>query len=682
MTILTHPDPSLQYVKGVGPARAEILAKTGLRALRDVLELVPRDWQDRRWRFNLKEAPTGEHCALRGLITEVTIDTLKPGLGMAQAEFKDASGTLRATWFKRITPRYDVFQTLRNRLQPGRALFVYGVMDWGPQGRQIHVDDYALGETLEKLPPAEDIHFGRIVPSYTAPEGVPERLLRTLMAAALAQAAPEVLRRYHFPANWAEKEEARRELAHEEFRVLETALALVRRKIANQHKPHHYDLKRTLLTPFREHMGFTFTDAQKRVIREIFDDMRTPSPMNRLLQGDVGSGKTVVALSAILLAVENGGQTALMAPTEILAEQHAATIRKLLQELPVKVALLTSRQPPTLRKKTLAAIESGEIDIAIGTHALLEPTVRFKALHLCVIDEQHRFGVEHRSRLRQKGRIPDVLVMTATPIPRTLALTLYGDLDVSTIDQLPPGRTPIMTVHLHEEEAWVRVRRAVQAGQQAYIVYPLVEESDKLALKAAVREIEHLRKNHFQGLRLGLLHGQMKSAEKDAVMEQFRSGQLDILVATTIIEVGIHVSNATVMVIQHAERFGLATLHQLRGRVGRGADASECLLIADTKTADAQKRIRIMTETQDGIRISEEDLRLRGPGEVLGASQHGLPEFRYGDLIKDAALIQQARHGSDQLLKEDPDLKHPANRLLRETVQKRFGRLWSLGQTG
>jgi len=694
-------DLPLQYVKGVGPARAELLRGAGLTSINDILALVPRDWQDRRLRYTLREAPMGERSALRGVIKDVHFKQLRPSLGMAQALIQDSSGTLLATWFKNTTPRYDVFASLRQKLREGLIVFVYGMIDWGPQGRQIQVDDFTLADASGHLLVDDQIHFDRIVPVYTSPEGIPEKLLRSLVARALqdknrypATVVPVSVRkstatrdktwalpRFHFPGSWAEKEEARHLLAFEEFLILETALGRIRQSLKKETKPQQYCLKRHLLTPFREHMGFSFTEAQKRVIREIFDDLLRPSPMHRLLQGDVGSGKTVVALSAMLLAVENGGQAALMAPTEILAEQHANTIARLLGTLPVRIALLSGRMPPLVRRKALEAIAKGDIDLVIGTHALIQKSVRFSKLMLCVIDEQHRFGVEHRSLLRQKGSHPDVLVMTATPIPRTLALTLYGDLDISTLDQLPPGRMPITTHHLTEEAAVDRIRAAVRAGRQAYIVYPLVEESEKVDLKAVVQEAERLRETSLKGIRVGILHGQLKGKEKESVMELFRQGKLDVLVATSIIEVGIHVPNATVMVIEHAERFGLATLHQLRGRVGRGIEASECLLIADTKTEDAKRRIAVMTQTTDGFRISEEDLSLRGPGEVLGAMQHGIPGFRIGDLAQDAAIIQQAKHAAETLLSGDPELKHPEHFALRQAIDQTYASIWPLGTT-
>lgn len=693
----------LQYYKGVGPARAQALARMGITSPDDLLTTYPRAWEDRRILHSIKDAPMGEKIALRGRITDSDIATTRRGLGIASAQLSDDTGTLEAAWYKKMNPRYDVFSGLRQRLQKGKRMLVFGAIEWGPHGKQLRVEDQAFpaGDDF-KLDPEDRCHFDRIVPVYSVPEHMSGKFLRTLVARRLLEnttTLPESLpvwmlehfklaprawaeRTIHFPETLLEKERARTRLAFDEFLALETALALLRQNIKSTPKPHHYELKRTLLTPFRQRLGFEFTGAQKRVIREIIDDMHKPVSMNRLLQGDVGSGKTVVALCAMLLAVENGGQAVLMAPTEILAEQHALSFQRLLGKLPVRTGLLTGSLKGPARQQLLKALAAGEIDLLIGTHALVQDHVQFSRLMLAVIDEQHRFGVEHRKVLRGKGVQPDVLVMTATPIPRTLALTLYGDLDVSILNELPPGRTPIQTRHVAEPEAYTRIREAVSRGEQAYVVYPLVKESDKLEVKAAVEEANLLQTSAFKGLRVGLLHGQLSAKDKEAIMQQFRRRNLDILIATSVIEVGIDVPNATVMTIQHAERFGLSTLHQLRGRVGRGALASFCLLIADCRNEDARRRIELMTQTQDGFQLSEEDLKMRGPGEVLGVQQHGLPEFRVGDLIQDAPLIQQARTAAEELLKRDPALRLPEHGLLKQAVLSQYASRWSLGTTG
>jgi ATP-dependent DNA helicase RecG len=674
----------------------------GILTPEDLITYYPRDWEDRRLRFSIREAPMGEKIALRGTIRSADFAMTRNQLGIATAEIEDASGAVNAVWFKKMNPRYDVFSSLRQNLQIGRSLFVFGVIEWGPGGRQIRVDDMSIGSTMEaRLEGDEVFHFDRIVPAYTVPDTMSERFLRTIIGRVLtahprtADLIPAsaqkrwqlrdkrwALKKIHFPDTLVQKEEARETLAFEEFLVLETALALVRQRVKKNLKPHRYVLHRTLLTPFRQKLGFDFTLAQKRVIREIFNDMVSPQPMNRLLQGDVGSGKTLVALSAMLLAVENGGQAVLMAPTEILAEQHALTLSRFLKDLPVKCALLTGRQTSVQRSHCLKEIAAGRVHLIIGTHALVQKPVQFANLNLVVIDEQHRFGVEHRRLLREKGASPDILVMTATPIPRTLALTVYGDLDVSVIDELPPGRTPIRTRHVGQDEAYKIIRDAMAQGRQAYIVYPLVTESDKLEMKAVIQEAAMLQKTLLKEYRVGVLHGQLPSREKEKIMTQFRAHAIDVLIATSIIEVGIDVPNATVMAIQHAERFGLSTLHQLRGRVGRGEHPSVCLLIADVRTEDARRRIRVMTDVADGFRLSEEDLRLRGPGEVMGVMQHGIPAFKIGRLLDDGRLIQQARQTAQDILLADGTLKNSDHTPLKEAIRAQYGPAWTLGVTG
>lgn len=451
-------------------------------------------------------------------------------------------------------------------------------------------------------------------------------------------------------------------------------------KIINKNRK--YQLKKNLLTAFRKKLPFDFTSAQKRVIREIFNDLMSPRPMNRLLQGDVGSGKTVVAVAALLLVVENGYQAAVMAPTEILAEQHYLTLRKMLGGLEVRVELATGRMGQKRKRELYQRIAQGESQIIIGTHALIEEGVKFSNLALVVIDEQHKFGVMQRARLRKKGENLDILVMTATPIPRTLTLTVYGDLDVSVIDQLPPGRRKVFTQRLSEEEAYQMVIDGVKKGQQAYIVYPIINESDKLELRAAVKMAERLMTTVFRDFGVGLLHGQMKSEEKENVMMKFLNREFDILITTSIIEVGIDVANACLMVIEHSERFGLATLHQLRGRVGRSTEQSICILLGQTKTEEAKKRVQIMLETNNGFRIAEEDLRLRGGGEFFGTQQHGLPEFKIGNIVSDHHELELARQAGFRLISRDPVLTLPENRVIKQKFKQRFKGRFGLASVG
>ena len=433
-------------------------------------------------------------------------------------------------------------------------------------------------------------------------------------------------------------------------------------------------------------MPFQLTVAQQRVLDEILTDMRRPFPMNRLIQGDVGSGKTIVALLAMLLAVSNGQQAALMAPTEILAEQHLATLRALLQHLDLDVALLTGTLKGRSRQKLLQRTADGEVSVLVGTHALLYEHVQFHGLGMIVVDEQHRFGVMQRAGLRQKGLRPDVLVMTATPIPRTLAMTLYGDLDLSILDELPPGRLPVKTVLLSEkrrQHAYDVVRREVDKGHQAYIVYPLIEESESLDLGAAAAMAEHLRHAVFPEYEVGLLHGRLAAEERDAVMRAFVEGRLHILVSTTVIEVGVDVANATVMLIENAERFGLAQLHQLRGRVGRGTARATCLLLPGQKLSrESRQRLKVMQESTDGFYVAEQDLQIRGPGELLGTKQSGLPELRVGNLLHHGVWLERARQSAFALLDEDPHLSREEHRALLQAVQTRWGRQFELATVG
>jgi len=678
---------SLQYFKGVGPARAKLLEMYGIKTLQDVLHTWPRAWEDRRRRFSIREAPFQESIVLEGTVQQVHFRLIRSNLGLLSAILSDGSSAITISWFKTLSPRYDVFDSLRKQITEGISLMVYGSLEWMGKERQLSVDDYAVLNKERTLKTEDTIHFGRIVPRYTLPLRISEKVFRHLVFQSLNHPSSENtlkmkwIQQYHFPETFLQKEQARQALAREEFLLLELALGLVRRSSQQVQKPHRYELKRHLLTPFRQQLPFVITDAQKRVIREIFEDLQKPAPMNRLLQGDVGSGKTLVAFCAMLLAVENGGQAALMVPTEILAEQHLVTFKKWADALSLTTVLLKGKQTSRERKEALTLISEGKADLIIGTHALLENPVAIPHLRLIVIDEQHRFGVNHRSLLRNKGNHPDILIMTATPIPRTLALTHYGDLDISTIDQLPTGRKPIQTSIVDEASAWTAIEREVQKGRQAYIIYPLVDLSDKIALKAATQEGELLRQTVFKSYRVAIVHGQLKSPEKESIMTSFHKGEIDILVATTVIEVGIDVPNATIIAIQHAERFGLSALHQLRGRVGRGAENSYCLLIAEAKGADAQKRLRLLTQTQDGFLISEEDLKLRGPGEVIGVRQHGIIEFKLGDLVQDALLIQECREKARIILEKDPHLLEPQHKTVRKEVYATYAKQWALGLT-
>jgi ATP-dependent DNA helicase RecG len=540
---------------------------------------------------------------------------------------------------------------------------------------------------------------------YSTTEGLPQRALRALQwrlveahAREIVETLPEALRRRrglpglsdavrgaHFPRDEPERQTAMRRLAYEDFLLLQLGLAILRSRTTREQgiamRP-----PGTLVAQLREALPWSLTAAQQRVWGEIRHDMAAPYPMHRLLQGDVGSGKTVVAALAVLTAVEAGYQAAVMAPTEILAEQHFMTLRHLLEPLGVPVTLLTSALRARQRTERRTAVAAGEVGCVIGTHALVQERVEFRKLGLVVVDEQHRFGVNQRARLKAKGEHPDVLVMTATPIPRTLALTVYGDLDVSVLDELPPGRKPVVTAARTESrrpQIYAFLREQVAAGRQIYVVYPLIEESEAIDLKAATDMAAHLQKDIFSDLVVGLLHGRLAFEDKDAIMQRFKAGEIHVLVSTTVIEVGIDVANASVMLIEHAERFGLSQLHQLRGRVGRGPWKSYCILLTAGKLGeDAERRVQAMVETNDGFKIAEVDLQLRGPGEFFGTRQSGLPEFRVADLLRDAALLEEARRDAQAIIAGDPELRQAEHRGLRGALLARWRGKLALASVG
>jgi ATP-dependent DNA helicase RecG len=573
-------------------------------------------------------------------------------------------------------------------------------------GPEMEPDDAVdADEENEDDPSLAAIHVGRRVPVYRKLGEFRAKRLREIVHAVLEQledqsieetlptdllarqgliGRAEALRRIHFPAEdvpLSEYERARSpahlRLIFEEFFWVALALGLRRGQRIKEAKGAVIELTDLVRERIESVLPFQLTSAQERVIARIYDDMQSDAPMNRLLQGDVGSGKTIVALQAMLAAMENGYQAALMVPTEILAEQHARNVKRLLARTPFRVELLIGSLRAALKKRLHKEIASGDIHAIIGTHALIQESVQFHKLGLIVIDEQHRFGVLQRAELRARGFNPDVLVMTATPIPRSLAMTAYGDLDVSVIDELPPGRTPIKTVVVGEDQragVYKGVEREVRAGRQVYVVYPLIEESEKMDLKDATRMYEQLRDRVFPNFNVGLLHGKMKSAEKEEVMRRFVSGEINILVATTVVEVGVDVPNASVMVIEHAERFGLSQLHQLRGRVGRGAEQSFCVLLASEKqTSVARERLGIMEETNDGFRIAEKDLEIRGPGEVMGTRQSGLPTFRIGNLVRDVLILEEARREAEHYLTTRARTREASRLIERIRDDPRFG---------
>jgi ATP-dependent DNA helicase RecG len=653
----------VQYVRGVGPERAAALEKAGLATVEDLLYYLPFRYEDRRSFATIRALAAGIKVSLSGTIVAAGLRRTRR-VSLYEAHIEDGTGRLKALWFNQ--------PFLRNTLTRGLRVVLYGA---------VERDAYARGRLMMSSPQYEvleddgdPLHTGRIVPVYERLDTVTPRTLRRIQTT-LARELPEeiadplpeevrdrlcvigrgeALRQVHAPEdvpldalNQA-RSRGHVRLILEELFLFQLGLALRRESNRKRRKGLPAEATDRAREAVKKILPFHLTTAQKRVLREIADDMRSPHPMNRLVQGDVGCGKTMIALLSMVLAVENGAQAAFMAPTEILAEQHHLSFRRLLARAGYRSELLTAAVKGKERAAALERLAAGEVHIAVGTHALIQEGVTFQRLGLAVVDEQHRFGVLQRRELMAKGPAVDVLVMTATPIPRTLALTAYGDLDVSIVDERPPGRKPVRTVQRPasaRREVLEMVRREVAAGHQAYVVYPLVEESEKLEdVQAATAMAEEWQRALGAGTRVGLLHGRMKSHEKEAAMAAFSAGQTPVLVATTVIEVGVDVPNATLMVIEHAERFGLAQLHQLRGRVGRGPAASTCVLLTHGKLSEeARARVEVMVETEDGFVIAERDLEIRGPGDFFGTRQSGLPAFRVANLLRDRELMEKAR---------------------------------------
>jgi ATP-dependent DNA helicase RecG len=689
---------SLTYLKGVGPARAALLETKGLFTVEDLLGYVPFRYEDRSNMKAIAQLAPGEMATVVAEVRSARPVTFRRrNLGLFEASFSDSSrAALRAKWFHG--------GYLSKIMTPGQRVALFGKVEFDSYTGElamVHPEFELLTEEDEDADAA--LHVGRVVPVYEAISKVNTRALRALIHRALGQIArledhlPESVReRFRLVDRWTAVQQshfpppdsdlrllnafrapAQFRLIFEEFFWLECGLAL-RRDRARELAGIAFKLNEGVREKVKAMLPFKPTGAQKRVLAEIAQDMAAPRPMHRLLQGDVGSGKTIVAAEAAVIAIENGYQVAVLAPTEILAAQHYFYLKPLLAKIGYVVALLTgssSDREKTQLKKLLAA---GLVHVAVGTHALIEKNVEFRNLGLAVIDEQHRFGVMQRLSLAHKGVHPDLLVMTATPIPRTLALTLYGDLDVSVIDELPPGRRPIITKHVtadHVERVYSFLKQKIDLGRQAYVVYPVIEESESQAMKAAEKMYAHLSQEVFPGVAVGLLHGKLPSSEKEAAMEDFKRGRIKILVATTVVEVGVDVPNATVMVIEQAERFGLAQLHQLRGRVGRGDEQSYCVLVTERMSDAARERIRTLVDTSDGFQIAEMDLKLRGPGEFFGTRQSGLPSLRVANILRDQEILEAARAAALQFVERpagDYELQR-AIAYVRNHWERRYG---------
>ena len=701
------PTTEVMYLKGVGPRRAELLAKRGIRTFEDLLGYLPFRYEDRIRFAKIREIVPGQVCTVQAeVLSGSLVRYARARGGMYHLLVRDDSGSLACKFFHGFY--------LEGKFKAGQRIVLHGKAELDPNrpGRIEMINpEYELLGSGE----ADSTEVGRIVPIYEAIGGVTSRMMRRIIYAALENLGgmlpdplpADMLARYKFPSRGdaiqfvhfpprtesvealnSFRSQAHQRLIFEEFFFYQLSVAM-RRRAAQQQPGIAFRVREPAIREaIKRVLPFKPTEAQKRALGEIAADLERPVPMNRLLQGDVGSGKTIVALEAATIVIENGCQVALMAPTEILAVQHYIAARKIFARAGYSVELLISGMKPAEKRAALERLRSGAAQLVAGTHALLEPQVEFARLGLVIVDEQHRFGVLQRKGLMEKAVAPDVLVMTATPIPRTLSLTLYGDLDISVIDQMPPGRVPIVTRWSSEANlpgVWDFLRREFSAGRQAYVVYPVIEQSksaeSQRSLKAAIVECERLQKTVFPERKLGLLHGRMKSEEKEDIMERFRRRELDMLVTTTVIEVGVDVPNATVMVIEHAERFGLSQLHQLRGRIGRGGEKGTCILIAPKAPGeDARARLETMVQTTNGFEIAETDLKLRGPGEFFGTRQHGELGFHIANPVRDFELLELARREALALV-EIPGAE-PARRRLLSQLPQEWQRRYQLASVG
>ena len=665
----------IRFLKGVGEKRAELLRKKGIDTVGALLRFYPRAYLDWQNITPISECHEGENVCVRAEITSpVKTANIRRGMTLYKFSAADDSGVIEVTLFNR--------KYLAENLREGRSYLFYGKLGYGITLRQM---------SSPEIMPAE---YMGIEPVYTAAEGLSSKTIEKIMKNALVytdsmqDAIPDGIRQknglcdfktalksIHFPLERQALESAKRRLVFEELFVLQTGLLFLKRR---RRALAGCTVKENLLDEFKKTLSFKLTGAQERVINECLTDMMSPRPMNRLIQGDVGSGKTAVAAALMYISAGNGFQSALMAPTELLAEQHFKTLCKITENSGIKCALLTGSLTKKQKDEVKAGLKSGEIKVAVGTHALLTDDVEFENLGLVVTDEQHRFGVGQRGRLSSKGNNPHTLVMSATPIPRTLGLIIYGDLDISIIDEYPAGRQKIATYCVdssYNARVYNYIKKFIAEGRQAYIVCPLVDENEALGIKSASEYYEELSENQFKGYTVGLLHGKMKPKDKESVMRRFAAGEIQLLISTTVIEVGIDVPNAALMVIENAERFGLSQLHQLRGRIGRGEYSSACILISDVKSGDTKRRLDIIKNNTDGFKIADEDLKLRGPGDFLGSRQHGLPDMKIADIFADRETLHSAGKEAEELLRRDPMLHDAENAGLRSEITELFRRL-------
>jgi ATP-dependent DNA helicase RecG len=659
---VSEPDSGeLRYIKGVGPKRADIFQKLGIRCVRDLLYLFPRRYEDRSHFAPLNDLPLGEPFTCRGEVVDVKFKPIRR-MPLVEVLIGDDAGTLQAVWFNQ--------PYLKKLFEPGQQVILYGKVELYQKRLQMSNPEFEIVDDRE----ATSIHTGRITPIYPLTEGLFQRSLRSIMHEAVDHHLQDALtdplplelrserglmpldiaiREMHLPTSFEELEKARRRIVFDEFFSFELQIFLKVKAIRTQYQAPAFQITPDLIHEFKRSLPFELTKSQDAAVLDLSRDLKQTIPMNRLLQGDVGSGKTVVAAFAFFAAHRSGLQSAFLIPTEILAEQHYRTLLKFLEPLGIRPELLTKSTETDRRARLIAELKQGKVPVVVGTHALLQENVRFKDLGLLAVDEQHKFGVHQRNQLLQRTPRPHQLVMTATPIPRTLALTVYADLDISVMKEMPKGRQPIKTYWItrkKQPEVFAHMVSRIAKGEQAYIVFPLIEETEKTDLLAAKKEYERLRKTAFAKCRMGLVHGNLDRAEREATMRSFSRLEIDILVATSVIEVGLDQPNATMMIVENAERFGLAQLHQLRGRIGRGTLESECFLFGEPATEEGKIRLRLLTKITDGFRIADEDLKLRGQGDLWGIRQSGEPLFRVAHPVLDESILLEARREAQKLI--------------------------------
>lgn len=675
-------DTDIKYLKGVGERRAAMLSRLGVSDVNALVRLYPRVYEDWSRIKSINEAQIGEICCIKGIVgSPVRKNLIRKGLTLYKTEITDGSGIMGITIFN---SRFAA-----EKLTEGDEFLFFG---------RVGGNLYRKEMNSPEIEPAEGAD--RIRPIYPQTHGLNSKMIEKLVRTALTECRdelvdpiplwlrekyclmnlPDSLWNIHFPKSPDYLEEARRRLIFEELLILQLGLEKMR---SQTQKNAGAIIERDFSNEYFSHLPFSPTGAQRRAVKEAMRDMMSGRQMNRLLQGDVGSGKTAVAAALIYSAAKNSMQSALMAPTEVLAEQHYKTFLKLFDGCSINVELLTGSDTAAQKRRKKEALRAGEIDLLIGTHAIIQSDVEFKSLALVITDEQHRFGVEQRNALGKKGKNSHLYVMSATPIPRTLALIIYGELDISILDELPPGRQKIETYAVTSElrqRAYNYVKKHLDAGRQGYIICPLVDEGESdTELASAVKYADELQRGDFRGYTVGLMHGKMKSVDKKKVMESFSNGETQLLVSTTVIEVGVDVPNAVIMVIENAERFGLSQLHQLRGRIGRGQYKSTCILITDAKNDTAQRRMKVMETTTDGFKIADEDLKLRGPGEFFGSRQHGLPEMKIADMLEDRSTLEETQRAAKEIMARDPELSSPENAALNSEIQRLFDAVGSAG---